>query len=406
MPRLKYDRPPRVKVKKREDRGGIFFYRFTFLGEPFNRSSGVKNRAEAQAIGDAHALDLWTKWKTGAKPVALDTTKGPVLSQEIDQFIREEYSEAAESTLIEVRRTLGYLVTYGKVGYVRELTRELMGEVYDVVRTQHAKAAATRRNTLNIWNKFFEYEIDESEKTGEIHLTANPIRKIKRPKSKDLGRRVDMWPDEMYETFLHGAIEAKDFELAEATRITRWTGLDPLDYAMLQSRHLVEDLAGVLEIRKLRAKAKFDTEFIKQPIDHAVSKLFHARKRKAGNNPDFLIFTSHAGIWHADPKEFKRRAKNWAAALTNRRLRLFRKLFPDYPRMLDFKHLRHTYATYMAVYGGPDGKGVPERVLREWMGHSETSRILEKVYFHIKTTSQHVRKPSEVKEMEEFELAA
>ncbi len=406
MPRLKYDRPPKVKVKKREDRGGIFFYRFTFLKEPYNRSAGVKNKAEAQAIGDAHALDLWTKWKTGATVVEKAPLRGPVLSQEIDQFVREEYGESADSTLVEVRRVLGWLVSYGKVGYVRELTRELMGEVYESVKINHAHKAATRRNTLNIWNKFFEYEIDETEKTGEVHMTSNPIRKIKRPKSKDLGRRTDIWPDEMYETFLSGAIEAKDFELAEATRITRWTGLDPLDYAMLQSRHIEEDMNGHLEIRKLRAKAKFETELIKQPIDYAVSKLFHARKRKAGNNPDFLIFTSHAGIWHADPKEFKRRAKNWAAALTNRRLRLFRKLFPDYPRMLDFKHLRHTYATYMAAYGGPDGKGVPERVLREWMGHSAESRILEKIYLHIKTTSQHVRKPSEVKEMEEFDIAA
>lgn len=390
--RLRYDKPPDVTVVRREDRGGYYYYRFVFLGSAYKRCSGVKNKSEAQSIGDKHATDVWTAWKTGAAAAMRQASASPALAPEIAKFVTEQYGESAASTVTEVRRVLGWIPQYGGIGYVHEVTLDVMTQVYATVKEKHAPAAATRRNALNIWNKFFEHQMDVSEKSGKKYFTVNPIRKFKRPRARDFGRRTDVWPEEMYLKMVAHA----DIELAEAMRVIRWTGLDPLDYAMLMDRHVEIDANGILEIRMMRSKAKFGSEKIKQPIDPEISKLFHARKKKAAGNPNYLYFTADAGIYHEDAIEFYRRAKNWAAALTKRRLRLFRRLWPDYPIILDLKHLRHTYATYMATHGGPEGKGVSERVLREWMGHAPSSRTLEQIYLHIQTTSQYLRRDKNI----------
>lgn len=386
IPRL-----PDPTMVLREDRGGVYYFRFSFQGKAYNPPTGSKNLTEATKIAKKFARDLWEEACKAIREKSEqkeEIDQGATLSGTIAHFLRENYDGAPASTTAKISRVLGYLTSYAPSDYLRDLADKAvwLGEgegkpgILARYKSDHKPAPATWRDTLNYWKGLINYAVDNDL------LPKNPIHKVKGPGSGEMGRRLDIWTTEQYETFIdYDGSDPLYVECTLIAKIVRWTGLDEADIFQLTPRHFIKDRKGHLTLYKRRAKAKRSQKECnyKQPIDPEIAPVIKALLATA-KGPDDRFMSR-------DYEDTERSRNNWVGMISKRRHRRFASLFPG-EKMLDYKHLRHTFATYMAAFGGPDGKGVPIHVLREWMGHAPGSRVLEEVYLHLSETSQYVRK--------------
>lgn len=336
-------------VQLREGRAWVAMFRWK--GKQVAVTTLEHNESKARA----RAPEVIARWfkKNGEKvPLSREAT----LTSAAAEFLEARYLSRKASTAREARVVLERLAGVMPEGWAR-LTRKTAKPYWS--RLKGKASPKYWKNILTITRKFWRWAVEEGIATEDA------TEGLEGPRSIDFGIRKDVWTDEEVEAVV-GFLKGKE---AWAVQIIRWTGLDPADLWNLRKRHFVKDKSGAWKIVKVREKAKSEKEIIDQPISSRVRDLLMGLHAKA-KGPDSQVFPSSYKSAQVFTVLLRRHVLRAQAALGIRPLAV--------------KSLRHTFATFHAE------RDVPIDVLRRWMGHTDDSRVLDRVYLHRGSTARYM----------------
>lgn len=340
-----------IKFSITKRASGFLQIRFRVLGRQLALSSKTNSFAVARKRASG-IIDSWLAQHKSDLPMIGSTWK--VL---IERFIRAKYSYSKASTVIPVRRHLKVMRKILGVSNPGFITKSLFEN--SVTRLIGNSKPKTWANMLTNCRKFFRWLIEEDV------LGVDPSTCVQLPPRSSWGRKTEkhIWSDSCFDALIKSI---KDPEDVQILTVLRYTGIDLADLYELRARHIRKDLDGRLMIIKKREKAKSDLETIKLPLGAMVLDLIKCRITEDKNKQLFQGCTRYSSSASFGSCLYKR--VHGAFERINRPMR-------------DLKSLRHTFATSHAE------RGVPMDVLRDWMGHAPSSRILEDLYVHRTSTA-------------------
>ncbi len=291
----------------------------------------------------------------------VEVTQDTSFASEISRFVTLKYEGRKPKTIREVIDGLERLQTVLGVSKVEDVTKRLCETRKDALRG--TMAPATWKGFLARAAKFLRWEISEG------NLKFDPLVNFQRPAKKEMGRREDIWEPERYE----GALSRLSGEDREMLVIFRETAIDPSDLFHLNpKKHIVKAVGPngpFWKILKVRQKAKSSSEKIDQPLSKKAAEVILPRLE---NWFDFSRYTDSHSFGCAIRKKLHRAQKEAGFSPT-----------------FGIKALRHTFATYHANRYLEGKAGPPMEVLRQWLGHAPSSRVLEGVYMHTESSGMY-----------------
>ncbi len=316
-------------------KGGNIRVRFTHNNRECSYSTGTKNLAKAKIKAKIIYQDFNKKHTTlSSNEPLINLTEIFVKNKEVKEITKKSLTR-------NINRALKYLPQKAKDLSSKDFEKS----AYLIKGNSSAKTWA---NILADCRGFFRWCVKND------FINSDPTINIPNPKKINFGKRQesDMWIDSDFSVL---DILPK-FE-RNVVEIIRWTGIDLRDVFTLTKNDFVKTKNGYNLVR-LRAKAKSTVETVVQPLSKNVERLI-------------LNFVKS-----------KKEIKNLSSTTTQvcKRLKQAFKSLDIPPKTT--KGLRHTFTTYHAK------RGVPMHILRQWMGHAPSSRILESIYTHISDTSE------------------
>jgi integrase len=324
--------------------------RFRAGGKQVSISTGFKNPKALSAVQQAGLIRKWLK----SNPV--EKRGKTTFEAEVTRFIRFQYEGKASHTVKEAEAHLKRFQTILGVSAVEQVTKKLCEA--KKTQLQGAYSPKTWKNFLTGIRKFIRWQI------GEGVLLSDPLMNFKNPSRKTFGRRLTTWDLERYKKTLK-ALKPLDREILT---ILYETGIDSADFFALRPSHIIEarrpDKTKFWKLYKLRAKAKSSDEMIDQPLSSEALKVILPRLSEWFSLPSYSTSNSFVA-------SFLRRVKKAQVKAGF--------------EPMDIKSLRHTFATRHAKRFLDGAGGPPMEVLRQWMGHAPSSRVLETVYVHTRS---------------------
>lgn len=316
-------------------------------------SVSTETRAPLSKAKQTALIRAWL----AANPVKAKGAAG--FTSEIERYIRLQYEGKATHTVYEVRLHLSAFRDALGVQSVQEITKRLCEARKDSM--QAGRSPKTWKNMVTSVRRFLRWEISE----GNLPQSPDPIANFKNPSRKLFGRRVAVWELERYtKTLAKLRGDDRDF-----LTIIHETGIDSADAYQLRPAHIVQarraDGSKFWKLYKLRAKAKSADEMIDQPLSKEAQRVILPRLEKWWDVSRFSGAMTFAS-------GFLRRVQKAQRAAGF--------------EPMDIKSLRHTFASRHAKRYTEGAGGPPMEELRRWMGHAPSSRILESVYIHTKST--------------------
>lgn len=329
-----------VKVK-----GKNFMVGWRHNGEYFRFSTRTKKKGEAEQNAEI-IFKQWAKNCPDFTPLRSDS-----FDVEMERYLRTAKKHITDDSKNLIRRTLGKLKRGLDLKSVPEFTREAIEENQDKVRGEaNAKYWC---NIMGDIRSFVKWCIQESL------IPNDPTVRIVLPKQEEFFFKGEeaIWLDDEFELVCKTVSKADSIYL----KVLRYTGMDVSDMSQLEKKHILKDSKGLV-ISKLRQKSKVKFNV---PIDDRVLPIFESvLKRKSGrlfSEETFKSFTTNLGD----------------------RIRYHRRTLKLPERGL--KDLRHTFITEWVE------EDVPFDVIRVWIGHKRTSRILELRYAHRRNAREYMR---------------
>jgi integrase len=352
-------RLPKISLQPSSTPDKYLLARFRWAGVHYKRNTGTTSSRKALRLAKALLRQVMEQTPTHEP----ERVPVPSLSfkAESERFLHQEYISRFRKprTLEKVRLCLKRLALLMPSDELSQIDRAGYDAIAQAIRAEDPSPKYWC-DLLCLHKKFFRWLLEDGK------ISADPTKGWKLPPKETFGKGETVWKEEEYETFISHCPKG-DREIYE---VLYHTGMSPADIFNLKRKHLVCP-QGEWRIVKLREKAKSSLETINQPISSKVLPVILSRL-KTTKDPEENLFPSTAKDQFA-----------WVRKFTDRRLHLWRKLFPGTPPK-DLKAFRHTFASRWAE------KDVPLDVLRAWCGHTPSSRTLEAVYIHRTSTARYM----------------
>ncbi len=318
---------------------------------------GISTGTTSLQTAKRKAQELIDKWKRENPKKMIIPKRSVDWDSEIERYLKTQKEHKKEGTKRPIRRHLEQARDVFGVP-INKVTVKLFNERVEALRGE--VSPKTWANTLTNIRGFFRWQLDEK------NIGEDPTKNAVLPPRSSFGRRTgkDVWTDEE----LRQVCDALPKFERDVLRTIRFTGLDSSDVFELRREHIVKDSEGHLCISKRREKAKSADEHINQPLSPDVLKILKPRIKKAVEPEDKIFPSAYLNSNSFGATLLKKVGRAWTMESSKK----------------DVKSLRHTFASFHA------NRGVPEDVLRRWMGHSPYSRILEALYIHRKSTAKYM----------------
>ncbi len=271
----------------------------------------------------------------------------------LDEYLRLEHGDNKESTR---ESAVTILEGFGDaVGWpdARSIDKETFRKVWPKLKV--GRGPKTQANWLGEIGHFARWL--ENEDVIVVDFT----RGVKRPPRRLFGTHDEIYEEEWYQPI---------WDALEHWARPRWedhwfTALDNMDLYQLQPRKHILKVSDGCKIWKERAKEPGCT--IDQPLPSQIKARWLARREECGPNdvmyPDSLRYAD---------------ADSWGGQFRKELHRAQAKL--GIP-LLDVKVTRHTFTTRHLMRFIRGEKNAPTfDQLRRWLGHSESSREVERTY--------------------------
>ncbi|MFC1586086.1 tyrosine-type recombinase/integrase [Fibrobacterota bacterium] len=316
---------------------------------PPTRSKNVAQRRVPEI------LDSWLL-EHGVKPSLKEIAKESI-DKVFKSYLNTEYADLKESTRICVKRHLERMKDALRVNTLSEIDKDVFEASVETLR--NGLTAKGWANVLVNCRKFLNWCVRKDL------LLKDPSRDVSLPPKINYGRKEiwDLWEDERF-TETSKFLNKRDRDLL----IDLWyTGMDLSDLYELRKKHVVEVNPGDWRVQKVREKAKTKREFINLPISSTIRARW-IKHWKSLKKPDDKMFDFHLS-----------NARSHGTAYLKRLKRAQQKAEYKENDLKGTKEIRHTFATRHR------NRHVPKDELKQWMGHTPESTVLERLYIHFDT---------------------
>jgi hypothetical protein len=338
-------------VYPRKDARGVFYYRFSHGEENYHKSTKVTTRKEAISIAQ-EAIDKVLD--SNASQSLTEGKESLIFSQVVSGYLEGRKTVLRPSTRRAVTLFFRWFSAEFNTLKINEISTPQFHGFLNRLHERVNPAKSYWRDILTRYNQFWKWCIETNL------LPFNPMQGYPRPKTAEFNVYEEVVEDGEF-NLLCAHLKAEDEFIL---RCMRYMGTYPQDwaYAVWENFYLKDN---ILHFYRKRGKnhLKFD-----MPLDGRIEGVVREiwKRKKPGQKM----------FWNGTEEQYQ----SWYYCLQKRVYKVWQHLGLKPKKLGAF---RHTFITEAV------DRGVPEDVLLKWLGYSQGSTVLRRVYVHRKSTSKY-----------------